>query len=237
MYICIPCACLVPMETYRWLYGCWDPNLGPLEEQVLLLTTKPALCLPSSVPLLPRHHPVSRSASVILDHSPRCLWLFTFEECTCCGSEGSSRVRVPPPFIVASPTPNTHQCGTVWVWLPEKTRSRLLQTENKMWSRWADSRTPVYKPLFWDEGSQRKEELGEKRKHRWVSQLPQEGKAVRQLKPGPGQLHKSQDLEREDRLSLKFTAFSGKWCVWLGQVSKNFIQDPQTEEALSSWLC
>lgn len=68
----------------------------------------------------------------------------------------------------------------------------------------------LYKPLFWDEGSQRKEELGEKRKHRWVSQLPQEGKAVGQLKPGPGQLHRSQDLEREDRLSLKFTAFSGK---------------------------
>jgi hypothetical protein len=60
-------------------------------------------------------------------------------------------------------------------------------------------------------GCWNKEELGEKGKHRWVSKLPQEGSL--QLKPGQGQLRGSQDLEREDRLSLKFTAFSGKWCV------------------------
>lgn len=56
-YVCAPCACLVPKEARRphWILGtiltdgcelarrCWESNVGPWEEQSVLLITEPSL--------------------------------------------------------------------------------------------------------------------------------------------------------------------------------------------------
>jgi hypothetical protein len=48
MYVYTPRVCLVPSEaqdgvSYEMSDGCWELNLGPLEELPVLLTAKPSL--------------------------------------------------------------------------------------------------------------------------------------------------------------------------------------------------
>ena len=76
MYVCIRCWILELEIVVSYYYGCWELNLGSLEEHSVLLTTEPSL-----QPLLLFLRKVISQVGLVLDISELLIFLLPPHMC------------------------------------------------------------------------------------------------------------------------------------------------------------